>query len=109
MFDVDSGSAQPMVTHLEDALPGAAKDREPLRISYKGRKHFDALQRAKATYPLGVLTSTDFLEHRESAEMAGFEGVKKRGRSKRPAVGRGGGAGGRSSGGQGNRKRGSNP
>jgi hypothetical protein len=32
VYDVERGIAEPMVTHLEDALPEAVKHREPLRL-----------------------------------------------------------------------------
>ena len=87
VFDVDAGVAEPMVTHLEDALPKSVADREPLRLSYKGRKHFDAVVRDAAVYPLGVLGSTDLLDHRKGgAELAGFTGVQRR-KAKKGAAG----------------------
>ena len=39
--------------------------------SYKGRKHFDAIRKTGVAYPLGVLSSSDILDHRKGAELAG--------------------------------------
>ena len=40
--------------------------------SYKGRKHFDAIRKTGVVYPLGVLSSSDILDHRKGAELAGM-------------------------------------
>ena len=63
-----------MQIHLDGDLPlHIVERREPIRLSYHGRRHYNSVVSPDSPLPLPTLRSNDIRQHRRTAQVAAPE------------------------------------